>query len=143
LPLTKDEKTNSRPGEPDETTPKTEARVEFGRDSEYPVSYNVTKGQTGEMSRHLSRNELAIEAKADCRPKPKQMVDSPELFGEVASPDSARQTAGKHPNRITIDFSMEADETIANTGTVGRYITLAKTTPYPHITHITISESPP
>jgi len=70
------------------------------------------------MDRHLSRNELATNAKAGCRSKPKQMVASPELFGAVVSPDLAYQTAGEHPKRIMIDCSTEADERIANTGMV-------------------------
>ena len=64
----------------------TEARIEFGRGSECPVSYNVTKGQSEDIDRYHSRNEfLRTEAKADCSPKLKQMVASSELFGEVAS----------------------------------------------------------
>ena len=82
----------------------TEARIEFGRGSECPVSYNVTEGQSEDMDRYHSRNEfLGTEAKADCSPKLKQMVASSELFGEVASLDAAYQTVVKHPKSIMMD----------------------------------------
>ena len=49
------------------------------------------------------------------------MVASSELFGEVASLDAAvDQTVVKHLKSIMMDGSTEADETAANTGTVGQ-----------------------
>ena len=121
-------KTNCRPIEPDETvtktseriSAKTEARLEFGHGSEYPVSYNETRGQSEDLDRYLSRNELGTEAKADGGPKLKLMVASSELFGEVASLDAVDQAVVKHPKSIMMDGSTEADETVANTGTDGR-----------------------
>ena len=50
------------------------------------------------------------------------MVASSELFGEVASLDAVGldQAVVKHPKSIMMDGSTEADESVANTGTVGQ-----------------------